>query len=95
LVPPSAAASVSTTVVSSQQIKLTWSAAKDDVAVGSYRIFRGLSRTALTQVATAYSTASSYTDYPVNPATPFYYGVETVDTSGNVSVMSTFVAAKT
>ena len=91
--PPSAPPSVVGTAVSCQEIKLTWSAATDKIAIGSYRVFRGTSANNLIQVGSTYSTPASYTNYPMTPSTTYYFGVEAVDTDGNVSPMSAIVAA--
>ncbi|HXM42287.1 MAG TPA: hypothetical protein VN924_13625 [Bryobacteraceae bacterium] len=91
--PPSAPASVAGAAVSCQQINLTWSAATDKIAIGSYRVFRGTSATNLVQVGSTYSTPTGYTNYPLTPSTTYYFGVEAVDTDGNVSPMSAIVSA--
>ena len=93
--PPSTPTSVVGTAVSCLQINLTWSASTDAIGISSYRVFRGTSANNLTQVATRYSTPTSYTNYPLTPATTYYFGVEAVDPDGNVSPMSTVVAAAT
>jgi chitodextrinase len=94
-IPPTAPTNVAGTVVSTEQINLTWSASTDKVAIGSYRVFRGTSATSLTQVATTYSTPTSYINYPLTPATKYYFGVEAVDTDGNVSPMSAAISVTT
>jgi fibronectin type 3 domain-containing protein len=91
--PPTAPANVLGTAVSCQEINLTWSSATDKIAIGSYRVFRGTSAGNLTQVGSTYSTPTSYINYPLAPSTPYYFGVEAVDTDGNVSPMSVVVSA--
>jgi chitodextrinase len=93
--PPTAPTNVVATAISAMKVTLTWSASTDNVAVGNYRIFRGTSPSALSQVATRASTPTSYTDINVTGSTTYYYGVEAVDTSGNVSPMSAVVSATT
>ncbi len=93
--PPTTPANVVATALSSQEIQVTWSPSTDDIGVGSYRIFRGTSPTALSQVATTYGTSSSYNNWGLSPSTLYYCAVEAVDTSGNVSKMSKVAAAKT
>ena len=95
VVPPGAPANLVGTAVSCKQINLTWAPATDDVSVGSYRVFRGTAPTGLTQVGTTYSTNTSFNNYPLTPTTKYYFGVETVDTSGNISPMSLIVAVTT
>jgi fibronectin type 3 domain-containing protein len=93
--PPSIPANVSATAASCKQIILSWSPSADDEGISSYRVFEGTSATNLSQVATTYPTATSFTAYPLNPGTTYYFGVEAVDTSGNVSPMSAIVPATT
>ena len=94
-IPPTTPTNLAAAVVSCQQINLTWSASTDTLAIASYRVFRGTSASNLVQVATTYSTPTSYTNYSLTPSTKYYFGVEAVDTDGNVSPMSAVVAATT
>ena len=94
-IPPTAPSDVVATPTSSVLINLTWSASTDKIAIASYRVFRGTSATNLIQVATTYSTPTSYTSYPLTPSTIYYFGVEAVDTDGNVSPMSAVAKART
>ena len=94
-VPPTAPTNLAGTAVSTEQINLTWSAATDKVGIGSYRVFRGNSATSLTQVATTYSSPTSYTNYPLTAGTKYYFGVEAVDVDGNVSPMSAVISVST
>jgi fibronectin type 3 domain-containing protein len=93
-IPPSAPANLVATVVSCKELSLTWSASTDQIAIGSYSVFRGTSASNLTKVAT-YTTPTSYISYPLTPSTTYYFGVQAVDTDGNVSAMSAIVAATT
>src|ERR1039457_2741532 len=93
--PPSTPQNVAGTAVSCQELNLTWSNSTDPIAIGSYRVFRGTSANNLAQVGTTYSTPTSYPNYSLTPSTTYYFGVEAVDTDGNVSPMSTIVAATT
>jgi fibronectin type 3 domain-containing protein len=95
VVAPPAPTGLITTVVSCQQIKLSWSPSTDDVSVGSYRVFRGTSPSPLDQVGTTYGTTTTFTHYPLTPDTTYYFAVQAVDTSGNVSPLSPPVFAKT
>jgi len=94
-IPPTAPTNVAATAVSCKQINLTWSASTDPIAIGSYRVFRGTSAGNLAQVASTYSTTTSYANYALTPSTTYYFGVEAVDTDGNVSPMSAVVSATT
>jgi fibronectin type 3 domain-containing protein len=94
--PPSTPAHLVTAVVSGQQINLTWSPSTDLEAVAGYNVFRGTTAAGLIQVGQAYATTSpSFISYPLTPGTTYYFGVEAVDTSGNISPMSAVVSAKT
>jgi chitodextrinase len=94
-IPPGAPAKVVAAAASTEQINLTWTASASKIAIGSYRVFRGASAGNLSQVATTYSTPTSYISYPLAPSTTYYFGVEAVDTDGNVSPMSAIVLATT
>ncbi len=74
---------------SCKQVALTWLPSTDDIAVGSYTILRGTSPSSLSQIARVTSTVTAFTDYHLNPSTAYYYGLEAVDTYGNVSTMAT------
>ncbi len=93
--PPSVPSNLAATAVSSTQINVTWSASTDNIAIGSYRVFRGTSPSALSLAGTTSSTTKSFSSYTLNPATTYYFGVEAVDTSGNVSAMSGIILAGT
>ncbi len=93
--PPSKPANLVTAVVSSKQINLTWSPSTDLEAVAAYYVFRGPKPAGLSQVATTNPTPTAYTSYPLTPGTTYYFSVQAVDTSGNVSAMSAVVSATT
>jgi chitodextrinase len=94
-IPPAAPTSLAGTAVSTQEISLAWTAAAGKVAISTYNVFRGTSPSNLAQVATLYSTSTSYINYPLNPGTKYYFGVEAVDTDGNVSPMSAIIVTST
>ena len=94
-IPPTAPSDLVATVVNKEVIDLTWTASKDKIAIGSYRVFRGTSADDLVQVAATYSSPTSYVNYPLSPLTKYYFAVEAVDTDGNVSPMSKVVSATT
>jgi fibronectin type 3 domain-containing protein len=94
--PPSTPAHLVTAVVSTKQINLTWSPSTDLEAVADYYVFRGTTPAGLSQVGLAAATTSpSFISYPLTPGTTYYFAVEAMDTSGNVSAMSAVVSAKT
>jgi len=92
---PSIPGNLVATAASSQRVGLTWSPATDNTAVGSYLVFSGTVRTALTQAGRTAGTTTAYTSYPLTGGTTYYYGVEAVDTSGNASAMSAVVSVST
>ncbi len=74
--------------MSSVAIRVTWSAASDNVGVTGYRIFRDGS-----QIATV--TATTYDDSGLTPSTTYRYEVAAFDAAGNLSARSTPVSAST
>lgn len=75
-------------VISANQINLSWSASKDNVAVEGYRIFRN-------GVLIASQVQTSYSNMGLNPSTTYLYTVQALDTAGNVSAKSSSVITKT
>jgi chitodextrinase len=72
-------------------ITITWNGSTDNVAVGSYRIYRNGS-----QVGTVTPPAAlSYVDSGLSPGTNYTYSVSAVDTSGNASAQSSPISANT
>jgi len=92
--PPSPPSNLAAAAISCQQIDLTWSASTD-INVRSYSLFRGTSPTALSQIGITSSTNTSFSNYALNPATKYYYGVQAVNNSGNVSAMTPLASAAT
>ena len=93
--PPSTPGNLTATADSCQRLTLAWSASTDNVGIGSYRVFWGISPVALAQVARTPGGITAYTSYPLTAGTTYYYGVEAVDTAGNVSPMSAVVSVTT
>jgi fibronectin type 3 domain-containing protein len=93
-IPPSTPTRVVGTAVSCQQINLTWSASTGKIAIAGYYVFRGTSANNLTRAGIT-GGGTSYTNYPLTPATMYYFGVEAIDADGNVSPMSAIVSATT
>jgi glucose/arabinose dehydrogenase/chitodextrinase len=86
--PPSIPAAVTTAVISSSRIDLTWQAATDNVAVDGYRVFRD--GVAMTTVA-----GTSYSDLGLSPATSYRYEITAFDAAANESAKSSAVMATT
>ena len=85
---PSVPANLSASVVSSNQINLSWNASTDNVGVTGYKVFRnGI------QVGT--STSASYSNSGLAASTTYSYTVSASDAAGNNSAQSTSVSAKT
>jgi fibronectin type 3 domain-containing protein len=76
---------------SGTQINLTWSASTDNVAVYSYRVYRGTSAQSLSLIGGGSST--SYSDSRSLKANQtYYYAVSAVDASGNASAESAVIS---
>jgi alpha-tubulin suppressor-like RCC1 family protein/chitodextrinase len=86
--PPSIPGGVSATVVSSNQINLSWSGSTDNVQVSGYLIYRDG-----TYVTTVLGTA--YADTGLAPSTQYRYRVTACDPAGNCSAKSVQVAKTT
>jgi len=87
---PSAPANVTaviTVAANRVDVTLSWTASSDNVGVTQYVVLRGTSPSALTAIAAA--PTNSYTLSNVKPATTYYYGVEAVDATFNISAVST------
>ena len=82
-VAPSVPGSLTATATSAPVVNLAWTAATDNVAVGSYQVTRGGS-----QVATVQASVTSWTDATAQPGASYTYTVAAVDTSGNTGPAS-------
>src|SRR5262249_9271990 len=87
-VPPSVPANLATTVVSSSQINLAWTASTDNVGVASYGIYRGGALIATT-------TRTTYSDTGLVPSTTYSYTAAAYDAAGNRSAQSSPASART
>lgn len=87
-VTPSAPTNVAASALSGSQIRLTWTAATDNVGVVGYKVFRGGTLVATVQSAT-------YTDTGLTAATSYSYTVVAFDAGGNVSAQSSAAQAAT
>ncbi len=81
LVPPSVPTDLTATAISDDQIDLAWTASTDDISVSGYRIFRD-------SLFIATTTLTSYSDFDLDPVTPYTYEVEAFDSSINLSGLS-------
>lgn len=90
--PPQAPTHLVATAVSSSQINLTWTPPPG--VLGSNKIYRGTSATALYEVATMPGNATSYSDHHLSPSTKYYYGVVAMEQNMN-SPMSAVASATT
>jgi fibronectin type 3 domain-containing protein len=92
---PAAPVNVVPTANSSTQVTVTWSEIipTNGLPIKYYYIFRGTSPTGLTNLATR--TASPFIDTGLSPSTTYYYAIEAIDTSYDVSPMSATVNVTT
>lgn len=80
--PPSTPTSLSATTLSSSSIRLAWGAATDNVGVTGYQIRRD-------GVIVATTSATTWTDTALAPATSYSYAVVALDGAGNASAAAT------
>jgi chitodextrinase len=85
---PTIPANLQATVVSSSEIRLTWTASTDDVGVSGYRIYRDGSL-----IAT--STGLIYSDTGLSAATSYIYRVAAFDSAGNASSQTAALTVNT
>lgn len=88
VVAPTVPQSLSASPASSSQIRLSWAASIDNLAVAGYRIYRNGA-----QVAT--TTGTSYQDTGLAPSTRYTYAVAAYDAAGNLSGQSAPASAAT
>ncbi|HEX6034473.1 MAG TPA: DNRLRE domain-containing protein, partial [Anaerolineales bacterium] len=82
-VPPSIPTGLATTLVTQNEVNLTWNASTDNVGVTSYTIYRdGAS------VGTVNGSTTAFQDNSVSPNTTYNYTVEAFDAVGNPSGQS-------
>jgi fibronectin type 3 domain-containing protein len=90
----SAATDLVATVVSSQEISLTWSPPSSTTGLEEYQVFSGTSPSNLQQIAVRASTSTSYLNQPLAPGTTYYYGIVAVE-DGVSAPMTQEVSATT
>jgi fibronectin type 3 domain-containing protein len=93
--PPSAPSGLTTTVVSSNQINLSWTASTDNVGVTGYQVERcqGTGCSSFSQIATTTTTTDINTG--LTASTSYSYRVRATDAANNLSTYSTIVSATT
>ena len=93
--PPSTPSGLTTSVISSTQINVSWTASTDDVAVAGYQVERctgvGCSNFALLTTMSA----TSFNNTGLTPSTSYSYRVRATDAAGNFSAYSTPASATT
>ena len=96
--PPAQVTGLSITVVSSNQLNLTWNI-NTEPDLARYYVYRGptsgFSVTPGTTVPVGQPTTNSLSDTTLASSTTYYYKVAAVDTSGNIGPLSTEVSGTT
>lgn len=87
-VAPTIPVNVMATATSNSQINLSWTASTDNIGVSGYDIYRN-------GVIVGSSTATTYNDIGLTPATTYNYFIKAKDAAGNISVASSTVNATT
>jgi fibronectin type 3 domain-containing protein len=93
LAPLAAPKQLTATPLSTTLMGLTWVAETSGLPIVEYQLFRGTSPSNLSQVAI--NDKTSYTDSGLAPGTTYYYAVRAEDSGGDLSPLSTTVAATT
>jgi YD repeat-containing protein len=92
--PPTAPSGLTTTLVQSKRVDLSWVASSDTVGVTGYRVERaGSGCTSFTQVGTP--TATTFSDTTVSQLTTYCYRVWATDAANNPSGYSNIVTVTT
>jgi chitodextrinase len=92
---PSAPSNLAASVITSNQINLSWTASTDNVGVTNYLVERcaGTGCTNFAQIAT--STATTYNNTSLAASTPYGYRVRATDAAGNLSAYSNSASGTT
>jgi fibronectin type 3 domain-containing protein len=92
---PSVPAALTSSVIGSTQINLSWAPSTDNVGVSGYRLERcqGAGCSSFAQIAT--STTTSFSNTGLAAGTSYSYRVRAADATGNLSGYSTVVSATT
>jgi len=89
--PPSAPGSLSAVRTSSTGVKLTWTAATDNVKVTAYKVERCTGASCATFAQVGAPTGTAYNDW-VNPAATYRYRVRATDAAGNLGPYTAIVS---
>jgi fibronectin type 3 domain-containing protein len=90
----SAATNLAATVVSPQEIDLSWSPPTSTAGLGSYQVYAGTSQSNLQEIAVRPSTATTFKDLPLAAGTTYYFGIVAV-AQGVAAPMTPVVSAAT
>jgi chitodextrinase len=85
---PGVPSGLGVTVLSSNQVSLSWKASTDNVGVAGYRVYRN-------GVAVASTAVTSWLDAQLSPATSYSYSVAAYDAAGDSSAQSAAVSKRT
>lgn len=80
---PSQVSGLSTTVASSTEIDLSWTAATDNVGVTGYKVYRGGT------LLTTLGNVTTFANTGLSPSTTYSYTVSALDAAGNEGTQST------
>lgn len=80
--PPSQVSGLSTTVASSTEIDLSWTAATDNVGVTGYKVYRGGT------LLTTLGNVTTFANTGLSPSTTYSYTVSALDAAGNEGTQS-------
>lgn len=83
--PPTAPTNLGGTVISSNQINLSWTGSTDNVGVTGYQVERCQSSNCTNFISLATVTGVNYNDTGLNPATSYRYRVRATDAATNTS----------
>ncbi|MFN7997840.1 MAG: fibronectin type III domain-containing protein [Bryobacteraceae bacterium] len=92
---PNAPVALTATANNTKSVTVSWSEAipPGGLPVSSYKIYRGTSPAAMSQVATR--ATPTYTDTAISPGTTYYYQVQAMDSGGDLSPMSALTQVTT
>jgi fibronectin type 3 domain-containing protein len=93
--PPTTPTNLAAAAAACTRVTLTWTASTDKLGISNYKIFAGLSPSSMIQIGMQGPSPTSYNDQTVSPGTTYYYALQAVDTSGNLSYMTTPVPINT
>ena len=86
---PSIPAGLTATAIGTREVTLSWTASTDNVAVTTYKIYRG------GQLTATLGNVTSHADKSLNASTAYSYTVAACDAAGNCSAPSAVLSAAT